>query len=369
MVSPAKYIQRAKNVSLAYSKFYPDRMDCAEWEQMLETNHENTGALIKDFDNLMQVCDVTVWQIMHTMKSVSLFMAYRDIYNKQKPILVEIDDDVFDVNPENLGFDAYNPNSNMEYFAEIQMRNANGLIVSTDYLKQRLARFNPCIEVIPNGIDFEIWDKLRNRRSHKNIRIGWAGSQAHADKDLNVIMKVMPIILQKYKNVEFYFMGGKPRDLKESERVKFHGGWYNIFQYPQELAKLGFDIGLAPLRDNLFNRAKSNLRWLEYSALKIPTIASNVEPFKKSINNKLDGLLVEYDVQEWVDALSYLIEKTDIRENMGKLAYSRIKQDFNAETIAGQYLQLLHDFVNGKIKMNMTQYEEQNGQGVYRVKT
>ena len=133
MVSFAKYIQRAKDVSLAYSKFYHDSQMLTEWEQMLNTQHENTGQIIKDFDNFMKICDISVWQLMHTMTSVSLFRAYRDMYDKRKPILMEVDDDVFNVNPENMGFDGYNPNSDMEYFAEMQMRNANGLIVSTEY--------------------------------------------------------------------------------------------------------------------------------------------------------------------------------------------------------------------------------------------
>lgn len=366
MISFAEYIQKAKNVSLAYSKFSPNMSDVCEWEQMLESKHENTGQIIKDLDNLMKIADITVWQVMHTMRSISLFRAYRDMYDKKTPILMEVDDDLFNVNPENLGFDGYNPNSDMEYFAEMQMRNANALIVSTEYLKQRLSKYNPCIEVVPNGIDFELWDRLKNRRSHKNIRIGWTGSHAHLGKNLNIVMRVIPKILEKYKDVEFIFMGDKPLDMPVSNRVIHHTGCKSIFEYPSHLAKMGFDIGLAPLRDNLFNRAKSNLRWLEYSALKIPTVASNVEPFKKSITNEHDGILVEYDTDDWVQALSTLIENKEMREHLGMNAYYSVKEAFNTEKIAKNYLGILKDFVNGKKKINAVQYDEISGEGVYK---
>ena len=37
--------------------------------------------------------------------------------------------------------------------------------------------------------------------------------------------------------------------------------------------------GLAPLEDTPFNRAKSDLKFLEYSALGLPTVASRVTPY------------------------------------------------------------------------------------------
>lgn len=364
-----KYMNRMKNVSIASSKFYPKKQTACEWEEMLQLKHENSGQIIKDFDNLVKICDISVWQAMHTMASLSLFRAYRDMYDKRKPFLMELDDDVFNVNPENIGFDGYNPNSDLEYFAEMQMRNANGLIVSTDYLKQRLSQYNPCIEVIPNAIDFDIWDKIRNRTSHNRIRIGWTGSHAHLGKNIKIIMRIIPILLEKYKNIEFVLMGDKPLDLPKHERVKHFVGCSSIYEYPRRLSTMGFDIGLAPLRDNLFNRAKSNLRWLEYSALKIPTIASNVEPFKKSIRNGIDGILVDYDTDAWVEAVSDLIENQDKALQLGANSYYEVKRRFNAEKVAKQYLDVLKDFVDGKKKMNVAQYDEISSEGVYKVVT
>jgi hypothetical protein len=40
-------------------------------------------------------------------------------------------------------------------------------------------------------------------------------------------------------------------------------------------------IGIAPIADNTFNDSKSELKWLEYTALGVPTVASDVGPYKR----------------------------------------------------------------------------------------
>ena len=120
---------------------------------------------------------------------------------------------------------------------------------------------------------------------------------------------------------------------------------------------------------NGFISHNSNLRWLEYSALKIPTIASKVEPFKRSITDGINGILVDYDSDEWIQAISELIEDKAKREDMGQTAYKTVKKDYNTEKIAGDYLNLLKDFVGGKKKMNISQYDEVTDTGTYRVMT
>ena len=40
------------------------------------------------------------------------------------------------------------------------------------------------------------------------------------------------------------------------------------------------DINIAPLKDNIFNEAKSENKWIEASLVKVPTIASNIGHLK-----------------------------------------------------------------------------------------
>ncbi|MEI2421731.1 hypothetical protein V6O07_15755, partial [Arthrospira platensis SPKY2] len=45
------------------------------------------------------------------------------------------------------------------------------------------------------------------------------------------------------------------------------------------------DIFIAPLEDNLFNRCKSGLKFLEYSALGVPGVYSHLEPYQDLVQH------------------------------------------------------------------------------------
>ena len=358
MFNYATYMSKEKNVSLAASQFQPMNQQIADWELALENpeyakqHNMSREKILDDFDMLMDMCDIAVWQVCHTAMSFALFNLYIDKYKGKKPIVMEVDDHLFGVNPENAGFSSYHPNSDNEYFAEMQLRNSNYVIVSTNWLRDGdgvsngLLNYNKHIEVVKNSIDFNIWDKVKNETNPDKIRIGWAGGQAHYH-DLRIMEKVMPEILKKYPNVEFAFLGGMPDYMKTSRRIKFIGKWFGIMDYPTELGKQGFDIGIAPLKDNLFNRAKSNLRYLEYSALKIPTVASPVTPFKECEN-----IILAQEPQEWIDELSGLIEDKQYRIYKGEESYKEVKEKYNVERTAHRYLKLLKRIANGRISTN-----------------
>jgi hypothetical protein len=55
--------------------------------------------------------------------------------------------------------------------------------------------------------------------------------------------------------------------------------WYPNFSYPGGLRKVKADVALSPLIDNAFNRAKTNIKILEYGAVGMPGIYSNLTPY------------------------------------------------------------------------------------------
>jgi glycosyltransferase involved in cell wall biosynthesis len=353
MIQFANYIQDMTGISLAYSKYDPIDIAqrTAKWE--VDMVGDKIAGYIKDFDMLMEVSQISVWQYIHTHMGLALFLAYRNKW--KKPILVEIDDDVFNVNPENLGSYGYYPGSNAEYYVENQIRNAHGVICSTKWIAKQMQKYNPCTWVIPNSIDFKVWDNLKNPQRHKGIRIGWSGSDSH-DEDLKVIKQIVPEVLKKHKDVEFVFFGGCPKGLEPSKRITVYRNFVDIFKYPHALKDKGIDIGLAPLKDNLFNRSKSNLRYLEYSALKIPTIASPVEPFDH-IEQNITGIKAQ-EPSEWIQAIDSLVKDKEYRRSVGFNAYEYIKRENNAEINAKKYVNLLKDIQQGREKVNVTRYED-----------
>jgi glycosyltransferase involved in cell wall biosynthesis len=337
LINFMKYMQ--DDFSFGYSKWKPDHQGVADWEY-----HMREEKTKEDIMRLTSECDICIAQKFHTRDGIVICDILRDFY-KTKKFYTEMDDNVFLVNPDSPAYDQYAPGSENVEIVKEQLQKSNGVIVSTEYLAKIYRNVNKNVHVVPNCIDFEIWDNLKPKvKRSKKIRIGWAGGGSH-DRDLMTVSNVIDVITKKYSNVEFYFMGGFPAQFQEKKTKKLHlsKSWYPINQYPQELKNLNFDIAIAPLRDNEFNRAKSNLRWLEYSAMGIPTVASNVEPYK-CIKDCKDGVLVNEE-EEWIDALSSLIESENMRKTIGKNAYDRVKSEFNVSKIAKKYSKMIKGFL------------------------
>jgi glycosyltransferase involved in cell wall biosynthesis len=238
------------------------------------------------------------------------------------------------------------------------MRNADALMVTTPHLGETYASINDNIYVIENSLDFKGdrkfvgWDKVSVRK-HKGTRIGWIGGRAHFD-DLMMVAPVLRETLEIHKDVTLVLINsaikesckllGKEYPFEGLSNIHYADRSVPINRYAAFMASFGFDIGLAPLVDCNFNRSKSNLRWLEYSALSIPTIATDISHFSQSIEQGKTGFLVkENDLGMWKQYIDALIQLPDLRQEVGRAAYKRVKKDFNVTKNAPKYLRLLKE--------------------------
>jgi glycosyltransferase involved in cell wall biosynthesis len=195
---------------------------------------------------------------------------------------------------------------------------------------------------MPNCIDFNKWDYRKSKKHENKVVIGWIGGGNH-EEDLRIMTEVIPPILSKYKNVEFKFVHGVPTYLRNfDKRVKHTLDWSDIDKYPDFVASQSFDIGIAPLVYNKFNMSKSNLRWLEYSALKVPTVATRIEPYTNSIEHGKTGYLAD-TVDEWIESLSGLIEDGQKRKQIGVNAYISVQENYNLDKVTHSYIETLKE--------------------------
>jgi hypothetical protein len=145
------------------------------------------------------------------------------------------------------------------------------LVVSTQPLANALKGLNADIRVVENRLPSQWWSGLNSHRQQgRKPRVGWAGGSGHG-ADLQVIAEVVRALAEE---VEWVFMGMCPPALRPYVH-EFHSG-VNIEKYPARLASLNLDLALAPLKDNIFNACKSNLRLLEYGACGFPVICSDI---------------------------------------------------------------------------------------------
>lgn len=311
------------------------------WEQDVEDpafKHRILGEL----DAHVKKADVVIAQMVHTPAGLDVLKGIKTMY-PHIPLVSEIDDNILSTPTYNPADAVYQPGSMFRSIAVEQFRMSDAMVVSTPYLREVYGEFCQNINVVPNSLDFRIWDNLKHRRNTDLVRIGWAGGASH-EEDLRIIEPVVRKTLEKHSNVRFCFVHGIPEFFKNVERIEAYHQFTRIDRYPQFLASRSFDIGVAPLVDNAFNRAKSNLRWLEYAGLKVPCVASKVGHFAQTITNGVDGVLCSNE-KEWLSALDDLIWNPTTRKAIGTAANRKARRDFNVEASAHNYAKILEGIV------------------------
>jgi glycosyltransferase involved in cell wall biosynthesis len=315
--------------------------------------------ILGEFDDHAKKSNVLISQMCHF--PAALCEIVRMKVENNLPLVSEIDDDIFHTptyNPANV---AYKQGSGLPFrqTAIDQFKMSDAMIVSTPYLKEVYGELCPNIYVVPNSLDFRIWDNLKHKRNKDVIRIGWSGGASH-ENDLKIIESVVHKTLAKHPTVVFCFVHGVPEFLKGIDRVEavaLGNDFVRIDRYPQFLASRGFDIGIAPLVDNSFNRGKSNLRWLEYAGLKVPCVASRVGHFAETITQAEDGLLCDSE-QDWLDSLDFLIHDENARRKMGKNANQKARRDFNVDVNIQSYRNALEEIADRGLVVKMPETKE-----------
>jgi len=324
LTSPARYLSKELGHDVYLESTPMGGLEQSNWQERAKDDNDVFSDML---ENMLPGMDLLVTQLVHSDIGIAVLHAIREKYGI--PIVVDIDDNVISVPHYNRGGIAYQPNTDLLDITIELLKFADAVTTTTQYLKDLYSEHNKNIYVLPNAIDFEHWDVEVEVPPKRSIRIGWMGAQTHED-DFKLMLPAVKEVLRKYPNVRFYFIGGVPDCVAaiKSKRVVTKTTWYSILDYPKRLKQWNWDIGLAPLRDNAFNRGKSNLRWLEYSAMGIPCVAARVEPFVKSVADGKTGLLA-YEPEEWVAQMSRLIEDEGLRRKMGVAAKREVRKNFN----------------------------------------
>lgn len=307
-------------------------------------------------DHFCEMADIVIWHPMYYPRSLEFFLEMQ--HKHQKPFVVEVDDNYVDVPTWNEAYHSFKNGSSFRRISIDCMRNADALTVTTPHLGELYTQFNDNVYVIENSLDFKGdrkfvgWDKVSVRK-HKGTRLGWIGGRAHFD-DLMMVAPVLRSLLKKYPDVTLVLINsaiqesckalGKEYPFEGFSNVHYADRSVAINRYAQFAASFGFDIGIAPLVDCNFNRSKSNLRWLEYSALSIPTVATDISHFTQSVEQGKTGFLVkDNDPAMWMQYLEALIQLPDLRQEVGRASYKRVKKDFNVQKNAPKYIRLLKE--------------------------
>jgi len=191
----------------------------------------------------------------------------------------------------------------------------------------------PHVEVIENHVAREDLNGARPR--HPGVVIGITAGGEHQDdfKKLR-IDKLLRRLLDAHEGVRVVTIGCRP-DLPEGRHV--HHASVPIERLVS--SEREFDIGLAPLADTAFNRARSNVKLKEYAAAGAMWLASPVGPYA-GMGEKQGGLLVPDD--DWYATLERFVLDYKARVALMEQARAWVKRqscDVAAERWEAAFMQ------------------------------
>ena len=271
------------------------------------------------------------------------FKAYQSVLAEARargvPVVMDLDDHLLALPPDH-------PDRLAGDFADSlpalmhALLSADALTVTTPELKQELTPFNPNIFVLPNYLDADFW-RFRQpvlRPADAQVRILFMGTPTHAP-DLAGIAEALINIARLYgSRARFGFFGARPPEsLAEFAQVDYQAVQsFDYRHFQREFLQIEADIALAPLQDNVFNRCKSAIKFLEYSALGLPGVYAALPPYIAAVSDGENGFLAG-DTQEWEHMLGTLIEDPELCLRMAERAQQDIRRQWLLQDHAGEW--------------------------------
>jgi glycosyltransferase involved in cell wall biosynthesis len=219
-------------------------------------------------------------------------------------LVFETDDDLFHIPEDHPESQHY---LRIAKAAKWLAKMADAVLTSTGALREQLLPLNANTIVAPNLLDERLWPLRSDAETFDpdEIRVLYAGTVSHRD--------------------DLEFLGRAVRKLSRHRREKVRidvvgvtsqaAGWFQAIPVPGHIAasyprfvqwlraKNHWHWGVAPLLDTPFNRSKSALKFLEYSALGLASICSDVTVYREAVEAGRTGILVPNDPDRWRDAL------------------------------------------------------------------
>ncbi len=260
-----------------------------------------------------------------------------DLLNLGKPLIYEVDDDLLHLPDSHPLLEK--AEASLEAVTTLA-RQARGITVSTSVLAQTFADLNPKAWVLPNLILEQAFpDSARPVRPTRGpVVVVYAGTVTHAE-DLDLLEEPMRRIAERHgQGVLFKFYGCEPKFLPGPIKAQCLPFDQDYLSYVRRLPRLGGHIALAPLKDNPFNRAKSNIKWLEYSACGLAGVYADLPPYADCVVPGETGLLAGPDPEAWFEALDELVSDPVRRLNMAAQAREAALSGYSLAARAGEFL-------------------------------
>jgi hypothetical protein len=263
------------------------------------------------------------------------------------PYLYYLDDNFWEIQGDSP-VALYYRDSEVQDTLRLAVSQAHQVLTNSEVLASYLERFTGRVRVLPPFFDFGLIEGCA-RPATAEIRIGFAGSGTR-QPDLELVRPVIQPALDRIPGAVFEFCGVLPAGVEPGPGVR-------LFPYVDSYADFirfqvgrNWAIGLAPLRDTVANRAKTNNKYREYGGCGIAGLYSNIDPYRGSVEHGVTGFLVNDRPESWLSAIEWLAFEAEERRRVGERAAQDVRAKHCVSSVAGTWVECI-----GKTRLELRQ--------------
>jgi len=286
---------------------------------------------------IIQTFRLAYWADVVVLQKLLLRKRFIDMLRRINPRLIFDFDDALWVSP-----DIYSHDPKVQAWYKIRTERlhyilslAKKVITGSHYLANYARQFARNVEVIPSSVDLERYS-LKPVLNTKRIVLGWIGSPENLG-DLEVIFPVLRKIAKE--KIMIKIVSSRAPQITDIP-IQFER-WV----VDRDIEYLhSFDIGLMPLNDTERNRGRCGFKAVQYMAVGLPVIASNVGAAGEVVVHQETGFIAS-SKEEWEKYLTLLISDKELRTRLGKAGRKRVETYFSIQANAPKWAEILQEVV------------------------
>lgn len=384
----------------------------------LETNYPEEFHIDVDYEPQLNNDEwLKQYDIIHYHRTLGPYEQMEDLLNKFDSLGIVSIMDLDDYWAPGTHHPGYHIFKNNEIDKKIvnNLKIARNITTTTSLFADEIKKLNKNVYVIPNAIDPKEKQFTPNLEKSDRLRIGWLGGSSHL-KDLELLNGVVGRLRGDglLDKIQFVLCGFDTRgthtiidhvtkEQKTRPITPMESVWYKYEQiftdnyktispeYKDFLMKFTqdeypnvanepyrrvwtkpistyasnynlFDISLAPLEENIFNKVKSQLKVIEAGFHHKAIIAQNFGPYKIDLKNAIqygggfdltaNGILVDStkNHKDWYGSIKKLIRNPEVVTALQENLYNTVKDVYSLDKVTENRRALYLELLDNKIK-------------------
>jgi hypothetical protein len=264
-------------------------------------------------------------------------------------LVFDLDDDLLSLPKHHPEFEKY---ERLKHIALRLVAEADEVWVSTEILADRYSRIARHVSVVPNQLDDRLWNIPAEFVANADfpVRFLYMGTSTHRPEFDQLVSPAFSQLKAEFgQKIELDLIGVTDQSAPGGEWRILSQPCHTGRSYPAFMTWLqslpSYDVGLAPLLDFMFNSCKSDVKWLEYSAMGLATIAANLPPYNRSITHERTGLLADSNVSSLTAAMRRLVLNGQLRRSLRRQALALASERLRLSPIAEPRLERLEQLL------------------------